>query len=129
MANIICPNQTIKYDDRIIERGFGLLEGKEILDLNKLPLWKINHIPRWNCENLTDVRRRSWSFFKEKINMLKRTGRDKNILIITHNAVVSCFRAYIEGKPQDKLYNNYFITNEQILTYNIEDIKNLKEKD
>ena len=129
MANIICPDQQVKYDDRITERGFGLLEGKEILNLNNLPLWKINHISRWNCENLTDVRRRAVSFFKEKINYLKLIGKDKNILIITHNAVISCFRAFLEGKPQDKLYNNYFIKNTQVLTYDVNTIKDLKEKD
>ncbi len=128
VADIVCPEQPLKYDDRIIERKFGMLEGKEILDVNNLPLWKINHISRWNCEHLADVRRRAVGFLKEKLRLLKFASEDKNILIITHNSVIACMREYIEGKPKNRIYTSYFIKNTQVLKYNNKDIKDIREQ-
>ena len=119
--NIDAP---IKYDDRINERSFGQLEGKEILDITKLPIWRPHHINRWGVENLSDVKRRTMSYLREKLMWYKITKcYDKNILVITHNSIIACIRAYVEGKPENNHYYHYFIDSDTIMTYDPKNIK------
>lgn len=123
-CDIVVPNNVVKFDDRIVERKFGLLETKEILNIKKLPIWKMDNINWWNCEKLIDVKRRAFSFIKEKVFIHK--NKNNNILIVTHNSVICCLRAYFESKPISKNFSEYFIDEDQILTYDISKIKDKK---
>lgn len=112
-AQIICDNHIIN-DERIIERSNGELEGilkidiTEKIDFNN-PLEK-----RYNIENITDFKKRVYSFFDEIMKLYK----GKNILVVTHAGVGIYARCYFEGEPIDNDYSKYKMLNCEILKYN-----------
>ena len=78
----------IKMDDRLIERNFGEFEGKFIdkYDLKKYWDYQLNSDDD-NVEKIQDLFKRCEDF----ISYLKENYNDKNILIVTHEAVLRTF--------------------------------------
>ena len=120
-ANIInVLNKEIIYDNRLIERDCGILEGTKydssIFDyycnynLNK----KIQ-----NGETMHELFERVYQFMDE----LKAKARDKNILIITHLGVCRTIACYFNGIPKDGDITIYPHHNCQIIQYEFENTK------
>ena len=93
----IINNKNLKpviYDDRIIERNAGVLEGKDInLDIFK-DYWNYNlNLKYEGAECVKEFMARVYDFLED---ILKRY-KDKNILIVTHNGVCRAIRTYFNG--------------------------------
>lgn len=86
-------------DERIIERGFGDLEGKEVISLNFKPYWdyKLNKSD-YNVESVQDLFKRC----KEFIEDLKTKYSDKTVLVVSHGATVRALNYVIQGFNEDE---------------------------
>lgn len=102
-ANIINEgrNIPIKYDNRIIERSFGELEGCSINDVDFNGFWDYyKNLKYKNVETMYDLFERVYSFLSD----IKSEYRDKDILIVSHGGVgmpIDCF--FSNNIPQGSL--------------------------
>lgn len=94
----IIYNGDIIIDDRIIERGFGNLEGKEVINLKLKPYWdyKMNKSDN-NVESVQDLFKRCKSF----IDDLKNKYSNKTVLVVSHGATVRALNYVINGFNED----------------------------
>ncbi len=93
-------NKPIKFDDRIKERNFGVLEGKVG---KELPEWKDYlkyHLNKEikDGEKIQDFFSRVFDFTKE----IENNYKDKNVLVVTHGGVARGIDYYFNGIPDDK---------------------------
>ena len=92
-ANIINQDRNIPiiYDDRIIERSFGELEGTLISDVDFNSFWDYyKNLKYKNAETMQQVFERVYLFLED----IKTKYKNKNILIVSHGGVgmpVECF--------------------------------------
>lgn len=94
-ATIIVSNRLdIKYDDLLIERGFGNYEGKPIeFDLiGKQWDYRLNDSEN-EIESIQDCLKRAQQFI-DKIN---KEYKDKNILIVSHGGFIKALHFCLEG--------------------------------
>ena len=78
-------------DKRIIERSFGLLEGKKsIRDYEQ-------NVEKYKIEPLNQVKNRVFNFLDE---ILKKYSKMNNILIITHEAVAQNINLYFNKETK-----------------------------
>lgn len=84
----------VLIDDRIIERGFGDLEGKELAKYNARLYWdyKLNKSDL-NVESIKDLFNRCQNF----IDDIKQKYSDKVVLIVSHGATVRALNYVIQG--------------------------------
>ena len=91
-ADIINQNRNNKiiYDERIIERNLGNLEGKPYTSNNN-DIWDINiNSDSDGIETMEDFKDRVYGFLDE---ILKKYS-DKNILLVTHGGVYALINCY-----------------------------------
>ena len=97
----------IIYDDRIIERNYGQLEGqlfnKEYCNLDY-------DFERIGGESIDIYKAR----LKDFISEIKKKYYDKKVLVIAHNGVISVLSCILEGKPEDNNFENRGIKNGEI---------------
>lgn len=92
-ANIINENRNIPiiYDDKIIERGFGELEGGSIQQVDFNSYWDYyKNLQDNNIESMHQLFDRVYLFLENIINKYE----NKNILIVSHGGVgmpIDCF--------------------------------------
>lgn len=94
----------IKEDERLIERSLGDFENKEkeLYDTEKYWDYQLNS-GDGNVEKIQDVIRRSKEFLEE----IKEKYKEKNVLIVSHGAVI---------RALDHLLNNVDFSKEKNLT-------------
>jgi len=92
-AEIINENRNIPviYDDRIIERSFGEIEGIPIQDVDFYSFWDYyKNVQYKNAETMHDLFNRIYSFLED----IKIKYKNTDVLLVTHGGVgmpVECF--------------------------------------
>lgn len=104
-------NGEIIYDNRIIERYNGELEGRT--NSNDLIDFSDPDDTRYGVEPLLMFRKRITEFWDE----ILRRYVGKNILVVTHAGVVIYSQAYFKGDPEDGNYWIYKTKNCEILQF------------
>ena len=97
----------IIFDDRIIERNYGQLEGqlfkKEYCNLD----YDFESI---GGESINIYKARLKDFIFE----IKKKYYNKKVLVVAHNGVISVISCILEGEPEDKNFENRGIKNGEI---------------
>lgn len=118
-TNIILNNRNIPiiYDDRIIERYAGDLEGKrdELYDHLKAWNYKLNTDLNANIEKVRDLLTRAELF----LNDIKDKYPNKNILIVSHEAIIRAIHYNIIGYNANTNFKEIKIDNCCLLKYKI----------
>lgn len=95
-AEIINKNnlKPVIFEERIIERNAGILEGKNTSDEIFKNYWHYyENVKYENSESIQEFFLRVHRFLYE----IKEKYKDKNILIVAHNGVCRAIRMYFEG--------------------------------
>ena len=103
-ANIMNENRNYEniYDERIMERCLGDLEGKPYTSNNNI--WDINiNSSSDSMETMVEFKNRIYDFLDEVLNEYQ----NKNILLVTHGGVSALINCYFnnnlyEGSISDK---------------------------
>lgn len=109
-------NIPIVTDDRLLERGFGSLEGGSTNKLYTKDFWNyyVNKTD-YGVEPIKNLFCRTKTFLDE----LKAKYEDKNILVISHAATIRALHFNIVGFDKDTDMLSFKIDNGEILNYNI----------
>lgn len=105
----------IKYDDRIMERDMGDLQGKSYLSKEDNDrLWDINggYITD-NVETMEQFKERVYHFIEELINKYE----DKDVLVVTHGGVSALFNCYFKGTINQGPISDKFLKNCEVSSY------------
>ncbi len=111
-CQIICANDSITVDDRIIERAFGKFEGLTMAQCDFKSFWEVNKILDTG-ESLSTVIQRVFSFLEE----ITQKYRDKQVLIVSHGGVGMVMKSYFEGIPTDGNYMQYLPPNGKVVLF------------
>lgn len=115
-AKIIAEGKIINIDSRLIERSWGLCEGANLNEVDRVNVWNYYLNTNENgIEKLWDVIERINDF----IDDLKRRYKDENILIVTHSAISRCIYYHFNDIPEDGDMSKMDIKNLEILKYTI----------
>jgi len=110
---IINNNKAIVFDDRLVERNHGELEGKHKNEFDKHRLWSLTESsPYESVETLDALRFRIYGF----LDSLK-THKDKNILIVSHAGAIRIMTEYFKGKPSTNNLLEYTVENCEVLKF------------
>lgn len=94
-------------DERIIERNYGKLEGKEF----KREYCNLDY----NFENIGGE---PIEKYKERliefVNNVKSKYQDKKVLVVAHNGIISVLSCILEGEPEDRNFESRGISNGEI---------------
>ena len=116
-AKLITDNKLpINTDDRIKERDWGLNEGANINEVDRIDCWDvILNTKVQNIESIQDFMYRVSEFIED----IKVRFKDKNVLVVTHSAVSRVIH-YMLGKiPEDGDLSKISIPNLRIIEYKI----------
>ena len=106
----------INTDDRIKERDWGMNEGAKIDEVDRWDCWDvILNTKVQNIESLQDFMYRVSSFIEE----IKIKYKDKNVLVVTHSAVIRVIHYMLGNIPEDGNLSRINIPNLRILEYKI----------
>ncbi len=106
----------INTDDRIKERDWGLNEGAKIDEVDTIDCWDvILNTSLNNIEPIQDFMYRVSDFLED----IKVRYKDKNVLVVTHSAVVRAFHYLLGNIPEDGDLSKINIPNLRILEYKI----------
>lgn len=103
-------NQNIIEDNRIIERSFGLLEGKKSINDYE------EKTEQYHIESIEVLRKRVHDFMDE---LLKKYSTLSNILIVTHACVATMIESYMNNIDYRDLEKNFKIKNGEYKKYNV----------
>ena len=103
------------YDDLLLERSFGELEGT-LIDNDKLNrLWNFDiHDNIYNEETIRDLFNRA----KKVLDLLKSSGYE-NILVVTHGALMKAIHFNIVGYDEKTDLFSWFPENAKVYKYTI----------
>ena len=103
----------ILYDNRIIERNLGELEGKPYTQDNNR-IWDINiNTSDYHIETMEEFKERVYSF----LNDITKKYHDKNLLLVTHGGVSALIDCYFNGCLSDGPISNKFLDNCKVAIY------------
>lgn len=116
-ARIITEDRLpINTDDRIIERDWGLCEGASIDEVDTVECWNFyKNIDDNEIEKVQDLLERVSSFIED----VKSRYPDRNVLIVTHSAVLRAFHYCLHPIPEDGDLSKLEIPNLRIIEYEI----------
>ena len=108
-AMILVGDKTeIRKDKRLIERGFGKLEGNTIDNYDSKKYWNYTlNCSDDNIEPIQDLFERCESF----LSYLKENYNDKNILVVTHGATLRALHHIIKNTDRNSNLLNFKIGN------------------
>ena len=109
-------NISIIYDDRIIERDWGMCEGAHIEEVDTVKCWNF-HINTDNnkIERVQDLLARVSEFLED----IKVKYKDKNVLVVAHSAVLRAIHYCLHPIPEDGDMSKLEIPNLRIVEYEI----------
>ena len=98
----------IKIDDRLIERDFGSLEGTDFKNYDSVIHWdyKLN-LSDNGIEPVQDIIKRVSDF----VDYLKENYSDKDVLIVTHGAIVRALHHILNNTDLNSNLCNFTIGN------------------
>ena len=100
-AEIINNNNEIDFEDRIIERDCGSLNGQPIESTNREEYWNYyTTIQYGTSENIKEFFNRVYNFLDEL-----KTKEYKSVLIVAHSGVSKAFDGYFNGIQDGKFLN------------------------
>ena len=106
----------INTDDRIKERDWGMNEGAKIDEVDRWDCWDvILNTKVQNIESIQDFMYRVSSFIEE----IKIKYKDKNVLVVTHSAVIRVIHYMLGNIPEDGNLSRINIPNLRIIEYKI----------
>lgn len=116
-ANIITEGKyPINIDDRIIERNWGLCEGASIDDVDTVKCWNFFANADDNgIERVQDLLKRVSEFLED----IKNRYQDKNILVVSHSAILRAIHYCLHNIPEDGDMSKIDIPNLRIIEYEI----------
>lgn len=109
-------NLPIIQDERIIERGFGEMEGCHITEIDFTNFWrpeKEHLFPQ--CEKTTIFYQRVQSFIDEMIHSYE----NETILVVAHGGVSLPFYTYFHGFPDAQDMRKFMLNNCEIACYEV----------
>jgi len=90
----------IVCDSRLVERGYGEIEGKEFEALDLKTFFDLNlNLKTSGVEPIKTLMDRVSSVLDE----IKETYKGKNILLVTHGGTIRAINAYFNGIPEDNV--------------------------
>ena len=106
----------INTDDRIKERDWGLNEGANIDEVDRWDCWDVILNTRvQNIESVQDFMYRVSDFLED----IKVRYKDKNVLVVTHSAVIRVIHYMLGTIPEDGDLTRMDIPNLRILEYEL----------
>ena len=103
-------------DDRLIERDYGLSEGKPVDEELTIKYWDFNLNTDINdVEKVRDLLARVSEFIED----IRINYNDKNVLIVAHSAILRAIHYCINGIPEDGDLLKIEIPNLRIIEYDI----------
>ena len=104
-------NVPICYDDRLVERFHGVLEGQLDTTANH---WDMNNQPHFEgLETIEEMYARVKSFLDE----INEKNPHKNVLIVGHNGVGVLLKCHFYGFPKSGDLRKCFVDNTEILEF------------
>ena len=115
-ANIInYKGIEVIYDDRIVERNAGMLEGKKSNSIDLDNYWNYyNNHNDYKAETISMLFERIEDF----LNDIKKKYSNKTVIVVTHNGVCRAFGCYFNGVPKNGNMRVYSQNNCEIRKYN-----------
>lgn len=110
-TSIIAGDTETIIDDRLIERSYGGIEGALISSIESFR--KLHSDENLGIESIDNLRDRTEEFCQE----LEDKYSNRNVLIVTHAAVIAFLRVYFEGEPADHDYMKLVPKNCEIIKY------------
>lgn len=116
-AQILADNRLpITFDDRLIERSWGINEGKTLDDVDTYLCWDVLLNTNDNdIERIQDFMYRVSDFIEE----MKMLYHNKKVLIVSHSAVVRVVHYLLGRIPEDGNLSKIDIPNLRIIEYEI----------
>ena len=116
-AKLITDNKyDIIIDERLIERSYGLGEGKPVDEELTIKYWDFNLNTDMNeVEKVRDLMFRIVEFIED----LRNKYEDKNVLVVAHSAILRAIHYAINGIPEDGDLLKIEIPNLRIIEYDI----------
>ncbi len=109
----------IVYEDKLIERYFGELEGSKPMEdeiFQKYNFWDYEaDIKICQVESVKEICQRVWGFLEE----IKEKYSDKNILFVTHGGTAKTINSYFEGIGEDGILPQLALKNCEIKEYEL----------
>ena len=106
----------IIIDDRLIERNYGLSEGKPVDEKLTVDYWDFNlNTDINNVEKVRDLLARVSEFIED----IRFKYEDKNVLVVAHSAILRAIHYVINGIPEDGDLLKIEIPNLRIIEYEI----------
>lgn len=106
----------INTDDRIIERDWGLCEGASIDEVDTVKCWNFyENTDNNGIEKVQDLMNRVSDFIED----MKDKYPDKNILVVSHSAVLRAFHYCLRSIPEDGDMSKLEIPNLRIIEYEV----------
>lgn len=103
-------DKQILLDDRIIERSFGLLEGKKsVADYEE-------NYEKYKIESMESLIKRVNDFLNE---IEIRYSQKQNVLVVAHEAVAQVIEAYFNGIPKSGSIKEYRLANAKYKVFKI----------
>lgn len=115
MEIVNSKNIPVIFDERLVERDAGVLEGVNTDTIDYRSFWSIGKDNAYDCEKVEECKNRVYSFLDE----LKEKYNDKNILIVTHNGICRIINTYFNGIPRKGNLENLGHDNCEIKMYEI----------
>lgn len=117
-CNIVnIKNKPVIYDERLMERDCGAMEGQPKESFDYPHYWNYNYdFDIDGMMKIKEFKNQVW----ECIDEIKEKYPDKRILIVTHNGVCRMIGAYFNGIPEDGNLSIYAHDNCEIKSYHIE---------
>lgn len=98
-------------DERLIERGFGILEGQHVPKEQFEEFWDYSDVPPFERAETTIA------FFKriyDVMDDIAKDAGDQTILIVAHGAVSIPFQLYFDGFDPNSKFTSYLLKNCEI---------------
>ena len=90
-------NVPLIFDERLIERGFGDVEGtspRKTGVFKEVNIWNYNENIKYNnAETVVEICNRVWNLLDE----IKEEYKGKNVLLVTHGGTIKTINAYFNG--------------------------------
>lgn len=107
----------IKYHENLMERNFGIYEGK---DAKTLDVWKDllkyhDNVAVENGEKIQEFFGRVFDCIRD----IEKENKDKNVLIVTHGGVARAIDCYFNGIPEDNEDTGLMLSNCEVREYKL----------